>query len=226
MSNMSKDALVLTPRAGQQQRPNFEIPSECPVCHAHVAPVFIHAYALALGEPAEVAWRCTNDKCDRIFIASYRWTPDGNSHYYAVEGVAPFMPQGREFSDEIIRISPDFVALFNEALAAESYGLSRVSGPGYRKALEFLIKDYLISLSPPDEEAIGGQALGQCIENRVASSKVKTCAKRAAWLGNDETHYRRRWTEKDLSDLKILLELAVHWIEDEVLTERYLADMP
>lgn len=33
------------------------------------------------------------------------------------------------------------------------------------------------------------------------------------WLGNDETHYVRRWEEKDLSDLKRLISMTVSWID-------------
>jgi len=49
---------------------------------------------------------------------------------------------------------------------------------------------------------------------------------RAVWLGNDETHYLRKWEQKDLTDLKNLIGLTVHWIEMEELTETVMKDMP
>jgi hypothetical protein len=50
-------------------------------------------------------------------------------------------------------------------------------------------------------------------------------AKRATWLGNDETHYVRTWEGKDLKDLKTLIRLTIHWVEMEAETERYEQEM-
>jgi hypothetical protein len=51
-------------------------------------------------------------------------------------------------------------------------------------------------------------------------------AQRAVWLGNDETHYERRWEDKDIDDLKRLITLTVNWIHNDLLTEAVIADMP
>jgi hypothetical protein len=60
----------------------------------------------------------------------------------------------------------------------------------------------------------------------MESPRIKDCARRAAWLGNDETHYYRIWEDKDLKDLKLLLQLTLHWIEDECATKKAVKDMP
>ncbi len=49
---------------------------------------------------------------------------------------------------------------------------------------------------------------------------------RAVWLGNDQTHYLRKWEDKDLADLKRLIQLTLHWIEMDELTKKTLEDMP
>ena len=51
-------------------------------------------------------------------------------------------------------------------------------------------------------------------------------AKRAAWLGNDETHYLRKWEGKDLDELKRLIELTIRWIEMVELSDGYIEEMP
>jgi hypothetical protein len=51
-------------------------------------------------------------------------------------------------------------------------------------------------------------------------------AKRCVLLGNDETHYVRKWLEKDVTSPKQLIDLTVRWIENEVETKRILEDMP
>ena len=61
-------------------------------------------------------------------------------------------------------------------------------GIGYRKALEFLVKDYLIQIQEEDSETIKRLELGKCI-NKMSDEKIQILAKGATWLGNDETLY-------------------------------------
>ena len=42
----------------------------------------------------------------------------------------------------------------------------------------------------------------------------------ATWLGKDETHYVRIWNDKDIEDLKMLMQLTVYWISRELLTRK------
>jgi len=67
--------------------------------------------------------------------------------------------------------------------------------------------------------------LGNCIKGKVNDPNIKTCAERATWLGNDETHYVRTWNGHDIQDLKRLIKLTVNWISNEILTENYSAEM-
>jgi hypothetical protein len=68
--------------------------------------------------------------------------------------------------------------------------------------------------------------LGVCIAEFISDPSIKVCAERAAWLGNDETHYVRRWDDKDIADLKALFELTLSWIHTSLLTKHYLREMP
>ena len=92
--------------------------------------------------------------------------------------------------------------------------------------MEFLIKDYLISENPDDKETIRAKPLGQCINDDVADPNIKSVSERATWLGNDETHYVRKWSGKDVGDLKSLIALSVHWIEAALLTKKLIHEMP
>lgn len=69
-------------------------------------------------------------------------------------------------------------------------------------------------------------SLSKCIDDYVDDVKINAVAKRAVWLGNDETHYVRKWEGKDVQDLKGLIRLTILWIEKEMETERLLAEMP
>ena len=77
-----------------------------------------------------------------------------------------------------------------------------------------------------EEESIKKELLMQVITKYIDDSKIKDVAKRAVWLGNDETHYIRKWEDKDLSFLTKLIDLTIHWIEAEELTKTMIEEMP
>ena len=88
-----------------------------------------------------------------------------------------------------------------------------------------MIKDFAIARNKGKDDKIGEATLGQVIENYVADANIKQCAKRATWLGNDETHYVRKWEDKDINDLKNLVRLTVNWVENVLLSDQYANDM-
>jgi hypothetical protein len=74
--------------------------------------------------------------------------------------------------------------------------------------------------------AIARQRPKPCVVNYIKSDQIREITKRATWLGNDETHYVRKWEDKDLNDLKKLITLTIHWIEMEKRTAEVMQDMP
>ena len=109
-----------------------------------------------------------------------------------------------------------FVQIYSEAHTAEESNLKEICGMGYRKALEFLIKDYAIKLHPDDEETIKSTPLAKCIDSYIDNSRIKSLAKASAWLGNDETHYVRKHDDYDLESLKAFLKAAESFIDSEL----------
>ena len=55
---------------------------------------------------------------------------------------------------------------------------------------------------------------------------VQNVAERCLWLGNDETHYLRKWADRDVDDLVGLIKLAMHWIEIDHLSKSCVKEMP
>jgi hypothetical protein len=151
---------------------------------------------------------------------------DFQGRYPYLRSCVPLVPTDPEVGAEVARISPNFSEIYREAHKAEQYGLKLIAGAGYRKSLEFLIKDYLIHLKPDDTEDIKKKTLAGCIRDRVEDHRIKTTATRATWLGNDEVHYERKWEDKDLKDLKGLIKLTLHWVEAEEFTKKLEKDMP
>lgn len=205
---------------GYTSRANIkEVAIECPFCHSKVIPNYLFMHN------DQVFAFCPNSNCDKHFVLGYSALSQG---FTIVQPNS--VPMQKQFSDTIVHISPDFQVIYNQAFCAEQHSLNQICGVGYRKALEFLIKDYLLSSISEDDtekkEKIKNKFLGNCIAEDVVNEQIKIVAKRAVWLGNDETHYVRKWTEKDVSHLKQLIELTVRWIESEVETQALLDDMP
>lgn len=121
-----------------------------------------------------------------------------------------------DFPREIADFSPNFVKIYNEAYAAECQELTNICGMGYRKALEFLVKDFLIRQEPANEAEISKATLSQLINNKIENDKLKTLASRATWLGNDETHYYRLHEDRDLQDMKKFLHAFVTFLNAEI----------
>lgn len=207
-----------------------KLPDICPQCNHKIDPQksngFYNSKKQYTDNVLEIVFRCPNLDCHEVFIGYY--AKRGDQNHFLLRKTDPTKYEELVFSQTISSISFDFPRIYNQALAAENAKLDQVCGAGYRKALEFLIKDYLIrkTENEKEKEKIKNELLGVCIEKRIKDSSIKEVAKRAAWLGNDETHYLRKWDQKDLQDLKKLIDLTVHWMEAEALTTQLLQDMP
>lgn len=202
-----------------------EKPDTCPFCHEKTNPN-VYTGDIIKDHIAEVFMSCPNKKCNRTFIAIYSYCPE-TVRNFKFEGLS-FLQALRlkQFADIITNISPSFVSIYNQAFQAEQMQLKEICGVGYRKALEFLIKDYLITKKPEQEEKIKKEKLGNCIRDGIENSRLKRMAKLAVWLGNDETHYIRKWVDKDIHDLKNLIDITVSYLETELLADKYEAEMP
>ena len=209
-------------------------PDICPKCHHAINPNLLtctlSGEIFETGTKLEIAFKCTHRNCKSMFIGQYA-KKDVNPTTGRMIGIfyfeksEPFNFQAPEIHQEIEEISPSFKMIYTQSAAAESFGLNEIAGVGYRKALEFLIKDYCIHKTPENKNEIKTSFLGGVINNYVDDANVKVCSQRAAWLGNDETHYVRKWEDKDINDLKILISLSCVWIESNVLTDKYLKEM-
>ena len=202
------------------------LPDICPICHVHIRPnlLLVRRKQEPAPEDLSVIFECTRGECQRLFISDYRPNLRASGGYTFIRS-ALVTAKRQRFSEEISVVSEMFVEVYNQAVAAEAAELDQLTGIGLRKALEFLVKDYAIARNSQAKGEIEGLWLGKCIDRFIDDPNVKACATRAAWLGNDETHYIRKWLDKDINDLKVLIRLTVNWIENILLTEKYKKEM-
>lgn len=198
---------------------------KCPFCGVINIPEYLFLKNVERSDFLNVFTQCTNPTCRNMFITQFSTLRVASPIFTKILPTA--LPAKRTFSDIISELSPSFCEIYNQAYIAEQTNLMQICGTGYRKSLEFLIKDYLISTLPEDQhEAIKNKFLNNCIRDNISNINIKTVASRAVWLGNDETHYTRKWEDKDINDLKSIIELTLHWIESEIRTQKLLEDMP
>jgi len=123
------------------------------------------------------------------------------------------------FSQALSSLSPQFVKIFHEAEIAEQSHLLAIAGPGYRKALEQLVKDFAIHIHPEDGEKIYKIQLGQVINKYVNHPKIQALSKGASWLGNDQTHTAQKHKSYTLDDLKRFIIAVAKYIDLELTVE-------
>lgn len=211
----------------------IEYPKQCPMCHNRVPmmPGRIAAYSPRYNI-IYVSLMCPNPDCSSMLFCLYE--PEKDSGNAILRQVIPNFPTPDEIPEIVQCISPEFARIYQQAKHAKEIGLNEICGPGYRKAFEFLIKDYAKSkvVGDTDEEVskkkkkIEQTFAGTVVKDFIEYKRVQSAAKRALWIGNDETHYLRTWKDKDIEDLINLIKLTIRWIEIEHLSDGYDEEMP
>lgn len=139
-------------------------------------------------------------------------------------------PKPIEWSSEIQNLDSGFekgkkskfIHIYSQAAQAEINGLDEIAGMGYRKAIEHLVKDLAVKYHPENKEEIRVKFLKEVI-NENFDGTLKSLLERAAWLGNDHSHYFKLFEEFDLDKLKGLIQVISTFIEQEHAMAEYLA---
>ena len=133
----------------------------------------------------------------------------------------------KTFSTIINEISPEFQEIYNEANLAHRFNLLNVCGGGYRKALEFLVYDYVIKKNPDKREQIlNMEALANVVKTYLNDDLLKIHISAASWLGNDALHYKRKYEELDIQDLVSFIDDVIVLIELKEKMEGKITEMP
>jgi hypothetical protein len=238
---------VMATLSGIKKRIELDrLPAQCPHCGTSTA-------ARRMAEPLTVRDRtepryaiyltlcCSARACGLPYFAIYS---NVKTVGYHLAGTIPSAPPAIRQDPVIARISPDFYPILQQAAAADGHDLTLIAGAGYRKAIEYLVKDYVVrdlrtrkrdelakhdttaaQTTDSEIEAILAKQLGQII-TMIPSDDLRAVAKRATWLGNDETHYTRKWVTEDLESLKDVLGLLTSHIVNKGKLALLLERMP
>lgn len=207
---------------------NYEEVSSCPICHFSIVPIAVCGCYVRdpVGHICTVYILMLCPHCREVFLAKYRG--ELQNLQITTRGISTLAPRNAQVyapPDPIRKMSPMFVDTFNQSVVAESEGLTEIAGCGYRKSLEYLVKDYLCHKSPDQRDEIQSEFLGKAIQ-RIEDPRVKTLAERAVWIGNDETHYLKKHEALDIDDMKRFITAMLNYIEAELSFEDALTIDP
>lgn len=131
-----------------------------------------------------------------IFVHSVRHLLDKFTWVYIYPNKATI-----DISKEISETFPIFIQIFTQALQAKVENLNHLVGPGLRKAVEFLVTDYLIKIQ--NENNIEKISLEKKIDKLDKSIYASACADLIRIFGNDEIHY--------INDNNVNIEEAIEY---------------
>lgn len=164
-----------------------------------------------------VVFQCTNDTCNKYHFAVYLSKTiygGGGSQTATLAYVYPNSPpQG--LMKSINEISPSCAKIYNQAIDSEQKGLDELVGIGIRKALDFLLYD-MGERYYKEESAFNNNpktTLMDRVKKFIDNPKVVSLATASAWLGNDFTHPIRRHPDKEVAELKAIMESLVYHVD-------------
>lgn len=106
-------------------------------------------------------------------------------------------------------ISTNFVEIYSQAMKAQALGLSHLVGPALRKAIEFLVKDYLLMTNAMDEESLRNTSLRNCINTHLQNEDLIAVMNAAVLIGNDEVHWVKNFPDFDVQDMGSFANVAI-----------------
>lgn len=190
----------------------ISVSNECPYCHIAINPIIVEYTNPDLDKNFAIIFQCPS--CEKYFFETYEL----DEEICEPLGYKPTLKLNLNIPDEIKTVSPKFVEIYTQAITAEHYGLNEILGIALRKAIEFLIKDYLINYKKKPEAEVKKLLLGKAI-NLIDNPKIQVLARATSWIGNDETHYERRYEDKDVNDMKRFITALLHFISFEFVLD-------
>jgi hypothetical protein len=217
---------------GKTQYSGTNPPNICPHCHVVNTP---HKKYEEVSQDTDntncnyQVWKCSNQDCLKLFGVLFK-VVDGKAKITNVLNGLPKGPDWPKPIEELLNgktvgtqetLKSKFIKTYLQSLEAESYGLDEIAGMGYRKAIEYLVKDWAIQNTPDDKDKILGKWLGSTISDYYEGD-LKDILERATWLGNDQAHYNKLFEEYDIDVLKELIDLIMVELDREYKKRHYI----
>lgn len=192
---------------------SLAVPCICPYCGTIVSPRFTNLANLNYNENTQIALVTFYiECCQKLFFCTYHLKGNQYNFLYSYPS-----EQLKPLPDSIKEISPRFCELYNQCLTAESNNHLELAGSGFRNALEVLIKDYAITQLVKPKEEVKSKKLYQAIKDYMKTINLHHSAEVVRILGNDNTHYVRKYDQIGFDILKKYMEIFIQVIDTEYL---------
>lgn len=161
-----------------------------------------------------LSYCCPNPGCNKIFLATF--LSENKSKTLDLISIYP-TKLTEELHPLLHELSPRFIKSYRQANLAENNGSFELAGAGYRNALEILIKDFAIIELNQDPTEVSKKKLHVCIKEYLGDVDLTKCANVVRILGNDNTHYERKYEELDFEVLKTYMNIFIRLITTKLL---------
>lgn len=206
MSNyLIKNASVFGSYSG-----NYRKPSTCPYCGFGTDATFSAKNVYPFNGHQLLIATCTCTACGKNFFFACEHDSGKTVYTPIIYPSISFKP----YSNDILeKISPRFIDMYNQSLQSEFHKNIELAAVGYRSALEILVKDYAINELGQKPEEVSSKKLCAAIGTYLNQEDLVKTADVVRILGNDYTHYERKYPQHDFELLKGYMKIFLKQIE-------------
>lgn len=188
----------------------YQKPSACPHCGIGTDATITETKVFSFNDGKLLAASCRCTSCNKIFFFACERKKDNNA---IVACLHPDISLMSYTNETLGLISERFMDMYNQALQAEHLGNIELAAMGYRSSLEILVKDYAISELGLPKDEVAGKNLHNAIKDYLKQEDLVNTADVIRILGNDYTHYNRKYPQHDFELLKGYMEIFLKQIE-------------
>ncbi len=191
-------------------------PMLCPLCEAFqdgtVSERFLFQTNTVKVKIGVVSYRCTH--CSGMYVVTYLVDKESKRADYC-----QMYPDNKQkfFDEEIIKVSPRFIDMYNQSLTAESNRNFDLAAMGYRASLEILVKDFAINTLKEERDTVISRSLCNAIGKYLESEELIKTADVVRILGNDAAHYMRKYPEHDFNILKKYMQIFIELVRVKLM---------
>lgn len=187
----------------------YKKPATCPFCGYGTDATLAQKDFYPFNEINILVATCNCTSCGKTFFFATEYSKDREYTPITIPSMS-YTP----YTNEILSsISERFINMYNQALQAEFVDNIELAAIGYRSALEILVKDYAINELGKDSDEVSKKSLCNAIGEYLNQQDLVATADVIRILGNDYTHYKRKFPEHDFDLLKGYMNIFLKQIE-------------
>lgn len=212
---------------------DFKLNEQCPICHVYGSMEFVnstHVTSQAKGKNTYIAFFLCN-ACHRIYAVSYSDVPLSSFMYAKATNpvpcisvnatYTPYEPPLPKLNDIFNTVHFEkFRGAYRDLCLAKAYQIDGLVGMAYRRAIEYLVFDYLIRFENITVGELANKGLEKIITTNFQGDDISEFGQKAAWLGNDFTHYFNKHPEYSINDLATLFDYFLADVQKKIVLKK------